>query len=90
VAVLPIASSDSVVVVSSSGMLVRTPAAEIREIGRNTQGVRVVRLKDGDAVVGVASAPKDDDAAGEASVGAPSLEAGVDAAPPASPAEPEA
>jgi DNA gyrase subunit A len=42
-------------------MLVRTPAAEIREIGRNTQGVRVVRLKDGDAVVGVASAPRDED-----------------------------
>ncbi len=63
VAVLPISTSDSVVVVSSSGMLVRTPAAEIREIGRNTQGVRVVRLKDNDAVVGVASAPKDEDGA---------------------------
>jgi DNA gyrase subunit A len=41
-------------------MLVRVPAASIREVGRNTQGVRVVRLKDGDAVVGVASAPMDD------------------------------
>jgi DNA gyrase subunit A len=69
VAVLPIASSDSVVVVSSSGMLVRTPAAEIREIGRNTQGVRVVRLKDGDAVVGVASAPMEDDVAPDAGFG---------------------
>ncbi len=65
VAVLPIAATDSVVVVSSSGMLVRTPAAEIREIGRNTQGVRVVRLKDGDAVVGVASAPHDETALDE-------------------------
>ena len=64
VAVLPIAAGDSVVVVSSSGMLVRTPAAEIREIGRNTQGVRVVRLKDGDAVVGVASAPREDEVPG--------------------------
>jgi len=60
VAVLPIAPTDSVVIVSEGGMLVRIPAAEIREVGRNTQGVRVVRLKDGDAVVGVASAPKDD------------------------------
>ncbi|MFM1805241.1 MAG: gyrase subunit [Planctomycetota bacterium] len=80
VAVLPIAPTDSVVVVSSSGMLVRTPAAEIREIGRNTQGVRVVRLKDGDAVVGVASAPMDEpDAASE--TGAPAGEA--DGPPPA-------
>ncbi|MEY2714954.1 MAG: gyrase subunit, partial [Planctomycetota bacterium] len=67
VAVLPISTNDSVVVVSSGGMLVRTPAAQIREIGRNTQGVRVVRLKDGDLVVGVASAPADEggDEAGE-------------------------
>jgi len=60
VAVLPIAPADSVVVVSEGGMLVRVPADSIREVGRNTQGVRVVRLKDGDAVVGVASAPMED------------------------------
>jgi DNA gyrase subunit A len=67
VAVLPIAASDSVVVISSSGMLVRTPAAEIREVGRNTQGVRVVRLKDGDQVVGVASAPMEEGEIAESS-----------------------
>jgi DNA gyrase subunit A len=67
VAVLPIAASDSVVVISSSGMLVRTPAAEIREVGRNTQGVRVVRLKDGDQVVGIASAPMEEGEIAESS-----------------------
>jgi DNA gyrase subunit A len=61
VAVLPIAPEDSVVVVSEGGMLVRVPADSIREVGRNTQGVRVVRLKDGDAVVGVASAPMEEE-----------------------------
>ena len=60
VAVLPISESDSVVIVSSTGMLVRIPASEIREVGRNTQGVRVTRLKDGDSVVGVASARMDE------------------------------
>ncbi|MFZ9914709.1 MAG: DNA gyrase C-terminal beta-propeller domain-containing protein, partial [Phycisphaerales bacterium] len=65
-------------------MLVRTPAAQIREVGRNTQGVRVVRLKDGDAVVGVASAPLDEgDVAGEGDA-APSPD---ESAPPT--AEPE-
>ncbi|MCE2882319.1 MAG: DNA gyrase subunit A, partial [Planctomycetaceae bacterium] len=64
VAILPISTTDSVVVVSEGGMLVRTPAAQIREVGRNTQGVRVVRLKDGDAVVGVASAPLDESEVG--------------------------
>jgi DNA gyrase subunit A len=74
VAVLPISAEDSVVVVSEGGMLVRVPAASIREVGRNTQGVRVVRLKDGDAVVGVASAPRDE--AGEQPDGASGEAAG--------------
>jgi DNA gyrase subunit A len=47
-------------------MLVRVPADSIREVGRNTQGVRVVRLKDGDAVVGVASAPMEESDSTEA------------------------
>ena len=83
VAVLPISPSDSVVVVSEGGMLVRVPAESIREVGRNTLGVRVVRLKEGDAVVGVASAPKDE---GEA------LVEGADSAidtPTDGPADPE-
>jgi DNA gyrase subunit A len=33
------------------GMLVRTPVAEISTIGRNTQGVRLVNLKEGDKLV---------------------------------------
>ena len=53
-------------------MLVRTPAAEIREVGRNTQGVRVVRLKDGDQVVGIASAPME-----EGEIAEPSGETGT-------------
>ena len=80
---LPISPSDSVVVVSEGGMLVRVPAESIREVGRNTLGVRVVRLKEGDAVVGVASAPKDE---GEA------LVEGADSAidtPTDGPADPE-
>ncbi len=74
VAVLPISESDSVVIVSSTGMLVRFPASQIREVGRNTQGVRVTRLKDGDSVVGVASAPMD-----EAELAALKLEASTNA-----------
>ncbi len=42
---------DDVLFITSSGMLVRTPVAEISTIGRNTQGVRLVNLKDGDKLV---------------------------------------
>jgi DNA gyrase subunit A len=80
VAVLPIAVDDSVVVVSEGGMLVRVPAGEIREIGRNTQGVRVVRLKEGDKVVGVASAPMEP---ADASTEPPPADGDAPDAPPA-------
>src|SRR4029453_58004 len=39
---------DAVVFITQTGMLVRTPVAEISSIGRNTQGVRLVNLKEGD------------------------------------------
>jgi len=38
---------------SSSGTLVRTRASEISVLGRNTQGVRLIRLDDGERLIGV-------------------------------------
>jgi DNA gyrase subunit A len=40
-------------VITDGGQVIRTRVAEIRETGRNTQGVRVIRLKDGERVVDV-------------------------------------
>jgi len=42
---------DDVLFITQTGMLVRTPVSEISTIGRNTQGVRLVNLKDGDKLV---------------------------------------
>ncbi|MFN0007449.1 MAG: DNA gyrase subunit A [Planctomycetota bacterium] len=42
---------DDVLFITQTGMLVRTPVAEISRIGRNTQGVRLVNLKEGDRLV---------------------------------------
>lgn len=44
---------DDVMFITESGMIVRTPLSEVSSIGRNTQGVRLVNLKDGDKVVSV-------------------------------------
>ena len=38
---------------SSNGTLVRTRASEISVLGRNTQGVRLIRLDDGERLIGV-------------------------------------
>jgi DNA gyrase subunit A len=44
---------DELMLITDAGTLVRTRVAEIRELGRNTQGVTVIRLSEGEKVVGV-------------------------------------
>jgi len=39
--------------ISSTGTLVRTPVAEISIVGRNTQGVRLIRLGEGERLTGI-------------------------------------
>jgi DNA gyrase subunit A len=46
--------NEEVVCVSSKGMVVRSPVSDISTIGRNTQGVRVIRLAEDDSFVAVA------------------------------------
>jgi DNA gyrase subunit A len=41
-------------------LLVRTPSKEISEIGRNTQGVTLINLKDGDKLVAIEVVSEDD------------------------------
>ena len=57
VAVRAVTEEEGVVFVTRDGLLVRTPAAQISKIGRNTQGVRVVNLKEGDRLIGAAVTP---------------------------------
>ena len=51
VAVSKCTEKDDVMFITESGMIVRTPVAEISTMGRSTQGVRLVNLKDGDRLV---------------------------------------
>src|SRR6185295_18202557 len=44
---------DQVMVITDQGQVIRTRVAEIRETGRNAQGVRVIRLQEGERVVDV-------------------------------------
>ncbi len=59
-----------IVFVSEKGMIVRVPADSISQIGRATQGVRLVNLKDGDRLIAAATItdPDQDDAALEETV----------------------
>ena len=44
---------DQLMVITNGGQVIRTRVSEIRETGRNTQGVRVIRLGEGEQVVDV-------------------------------------
>ncbi len=53
VAALQVAADQELMLISSNGTLVRTPVADVSIVGRNTQGVRLIRLDDGDRLTGV-------------------------------------
>ena len=54
VGALQVREDDEIMLISSSGTLVRTPVSEISIIGRNTQGVRLIRVQSGQRLVGLA------------------------------------
>lgn len=49
-----VTDADQIILVTEKGIVIRTAASEIRRAGRSTQGVRVIRLGEGDRVVSVA------------------------------------
>ncbi len=53
VAALQVNSDHELMLISSTGTLVRTPVSEISVVGRNTQGVRLIRLDEGERLTGI-------------------------------------
>ncbi|UFH52466.1 DNA gyrase subunit A [Spirosoma sp. KNUC1025] len=53
VAILDAADNDDLMIINKSGIAIRTPVSEISVIGRNTQGVRLISLRDGDEISSV-------------------------------------
>jgi len=49
-----VSEADEMMMMTSGGMVIRMPVKDARTIGRNTQGVRMIRLKDGDHLVAMA------------------------------------
>lgn len=54
VAIKEVQERDDIVIVTSNGIVIRQHASEIRVAGRNTQGVRLIRLDEGDSISDVA------------------------------------
>lgn len=74
VGVLSVRDGDDVMLITQQGMVNRTHVHEIRVVGRNTQGVRVMNLNEGDRIASIAKVAREDaveDTPGKESAPAP-------------------
>jgi DNA gyrase subunit A len=76
---LAVSETDELMLMTSGSQSVRIRIAEIRETGRNAQGVKLVSLKDGEALSEMALVIADDDEAYKAAAGLPDDPEGVPA-----------
>jgi DNA gyrase subunit A len=60
VALMEVLAEDEVMLITKSGMVIRSPVSQVRVAGRNTQGVKLVNLDGADVVQAVARVVPDD------------------------------
>jgi DNA gyrase subunit A len=60
VAVSKVTDEDEVMLTTNGGMVIRTKVSTMRTIGRNTLGVRLIKLDEGDTVSSLAKLPEDE------------------------------
>ncbi|HKS80909.1 MAG TPA: DNA gyrase subunit A, partial [Candidatus Acidoferrales bacterium] len=65
VAALQVREDSDVMIITGHGKVIRVHAAEIREAGRQTQGVRLLRLEEGDRIAAAAAILEEEEAAAE-------------------------
>ena len=61
IAMMEANDNDELVIISTKGMVIRQSMKDIRVMGRATQGVRVIRLKDGDSIADIAKVVPEDE-----------------------------
>ena len=61
IAIQSVTDEDGLMIINKSGVAIRMGLDELRVMGRNTQGVRLINLKNGDAIAAVAKVTMDKD-----------------------------
>jgi DNA gyrase subunit A len=69
VGVAQVVSGDQLILITQDGMIIRTAVDAIREIGRSTQGVRLINLEGEDRLVAIAKVVEREDVNGEGGEG---------------------
>ncbi|MCH2179699.1 MAG: DNA gyrase subunit A [Mariniblastus sp.] len=60
VCIVPVSDDDEILMMTARGKLQRISCRDIKPIGRNTQGVRIMSLDDGDTLAAVVPVPRDE------------------------------
>ena len=79
VAIKDVTDDNDLMIINKSGLTIRMNVSDIRVAGRATQGVRLINIKEGDAIAAVSAVSKSDD--GEDNPGGPTQASGEGAAP---------
>jgi DNA gyrase subunit A len=61
VAAHAVREDESLMMITANGMMVRSPVRDVRIIGRNTQGVRLINLEEGDTLVSASVVEAEDE-----------------------------
>ena len=52
---------EDYMVITNAGQVIRSPLTQVRECGRNSQGVKIITLKEGESVSSLTVLPKEND-----------------------------
>ncbi|MDB5172150.1 MAG: gyrA, partial [Phycisphaerales bacterium] len=80
-----VCDDDELMLITEKGILIRTRVSEIRETGRNAQGVRLIKVDDGDKLVAMAQVDAEESPKTPAGDGGPATAPDAKAVEPASP-----
>ncbi len=61
IALMGVVDKDELVIITTKGMVIRQAVKNLRVMGRNTQGVRVINLKDKDSIADIAKVVTEDE-----------------------------
>ncbi len=80
VSIQAVDNTNDLMIINRSGITIRTSVSDIRIAGRNTQGVKVINIREGDSIASVMVAPKEEEednlvVAVEGAESAPAVEA---------------
>ncbi|MBT4386814.1 MAG: hypothetical protein HOD27_08215, partial [Betaproteobacteria bacterium] len=60
-----VTETDETMLITTGGVLIRSPVSQIREMGRATQGVRLINLGADEKLAGLVKVKEQDEVAGE-------------------------